>query len=83
MQEFVLRWFEELWLHYPLHPTTHGEVPLGEWDLRPPEKVPCFRESLGTGSKRVRMSHHRGELPEHSIQNPPRLVMLMEGSPST
>ena len=25
----------------------------------------------------------RGELLEHSIQNPPRLVMLMEGSLST
>ena len=24
-----------------------------------------------------------GKLPEQSIQNPPRLVMLMEGSPST
>ena len=48
MQEFVLQWFEELWLHYPLHPTTHGEVHLGEWDQWPPERIPCFGERLGT-----------------------------------
>ena len=83
MQEFLLRWFEELWLHYPLRPTTHGEVHLGEWDLRPPERVPCFRENLGIGSKVYVCLIIGGELPEHSIQNPARLVMLMEGSPST